>query len=231
VARLAIPVAVVGVLVAIRPEIVRGTFSSAQSMLKVGALIAVCMVFSRLMGRVIENPLARTAAVAVPFGVLLWFTVAPYFQEETVDDAFPVASGPAPTVAVPAAPGPTPTTPATTTTTTPAGPVKISTGQLRGLDGHRGSGEAALYRQLDGTFVVRLEDFDVSNTPGPVLYLVPGAGKDSPDGGTKLGPLRGSQGNQNFAVPSGVSTTGASTVLIWCEPFSVAVAGATQAPA
>ncbi|MEO6121004.1 MAG: DM13 domain-containing protein [Acidimicrobiales bacterium] len=109
-------------------------------------------------------------------------------------------------------------------------PRKLTTGALRGLAGHRGSGEAAVYRQSDGSHFVRLEDFDVSNGPVMVVYLVPGADREDIGGGVRLGGLRGNRGSQNLAIPAGTPLDGPFTVLIWCEPFAVPIAGATQSP-
>ncbi|MGH9223427.1 MAG: DM13 domain-containing protein [Acidimicrobiales bacterium] len=236
-ARLAIPLAVVAALVAARPEIATGTFSSVTSVAKVVALVAVWMGFSWLVRRFVANTLARTAIIATVGAGLLAVTVLPYFREKTVDDPFPAVAAPAVTETTAAVPAPAVTSaaapthaPATTVQTpiTPSGPVKLATGQLRGLAGHRGSGEVAIYRQPDGSLLVRFEDFDVSSVPAPVVYLVPGPNQQRP-GGVKLGALRGNNGNLNIALPAGTEVNGPHTVLIWCEAFSVPVAGATAA--
>jgi hypothetical protein len=235
--RVAIPVAAVGLLLLIRPEIVRGTFSSTESVLRVALVVAAWVGFSFLLRRFVPNPWVRTGVTSVAGAALLWVTVAPYFQTETVDEAFPVVAGPT-TPTQPAQPATTlagpaesPAAPTTTVAPAPAGPVKVTTGQLRGLAGHRGSGEAAVWRQPDGSLLVRLEDFSVSNAPALVLYLVPGADRDRIEGGVRLGGLRGNQGSQNFTLPAGTPVGGEQTLLIWCDTFAVPVAGATQAAA
>ncbi|MBA3292178.1 MAG: hypothetical protein H0T40_00230 [Geodermatophilaceae bacterium] len=62
------------------------------------------------------------------------------------------------------------------------------------------------------------------------MYLVSGANVSVPDGGTLLGDLKGTIGDQNYEVPAGaIPAAGveAVTVLIWCEIFAVPVANAT----
>ncbi len=214
---IAFPLVAVGVVVSLRPEILTGTFSSVTSALRVALLVAAWLAFSWLMRRFVEPPALRYAVVGVVGAGLLAVTVLPYFQEKKVDDELATAAPAATTVLTEEAPAPR-----------PSGPEKVASGQLRGLAGHRGAGEAAIYRQPDGSYLVRLVDFDVSNVPAPVLYLLPGAGRENP-GGLKLGGLRGSQGNQNFSVPAGTAVNAPQTVLIWCEAFSVPVAAATAA--
>ena len=230
IARLGIPLAVVAALIALRPEIATGTFSSATSVLKVVALLAAWVGFAFLVRKFVSHAVARTLIIAVAAIGLLAVTVAPYFRDKTVNDAFPVVVPTVPTVptspttlAFAAAPA------ATTPVTVPTGPVQLARGALKGLAGHRGSGQAVLYRQPDGSHLIRLEDFDVSSVPAPVVYLVPGAGRERPGGGVNLGALRGNQGNLNISVPAGPDVSGAQTLLIWCEAFSVPVAAATTA--
>lgn len=125
---------------------------------------------------------------------------------------------------VPAVPEPTPTP-------TPEGPVELSRGSFVGLDGHVAHGEAAIYDLGDGTMLVRLEEVDLQNVPAPVVHLVPAADATAPtEGSIDLGVLKGTQGNQNYEVPPDVDlTTGAWTVLVWCETFASPVGAASQA--
>lgn len=227
-----VPVAAVGVVIALRPEIVTGTFSSAQSVLKVVGLVVAWIVFSFLVRRFVANPVARTAIIAVAGATVLFVTVLPYFRDKSVDEALPTATAPSTVITAEAAQANAPATPATTEAPAPVqtGPQKVTTGHLRGLAGHRGAGEAAIYRQPDGSHLVRLEDFDVSSVPSPVLYLVPGANRQGIEGAVKLGGLRGNNGSQNFTVPAGTDVSGSQTVLVWCDAFSVPVAGANQTP-
>jgi hypothetical protein len=229
-AGIGIPVVAVAVLCALKPEIVTGTFSSAESMLRVGALLAGWVLFSWLMRRVIPNPLVRTVVVAVPAIALLWWNVAPYFKDDVkITDSFPEASTTAGTVASPSvidrAP---PAVDAPPTPAPPPQPVQLTTGRFRGLDGHRGSGEAAIFRQPDGSAVVAFRDLSVSSVPDPVLYLVPGADKEGLDGAIRL--ARFDADKDRYDIPAGTDLDRPMTVLIWCQRFSVPVAGATQKP-
>ena len=70
-----------------------------------------------------------------------------------------------------------------------------------------------------------LESIDIQPGPAYALYLVPGSGRDDPDGGTRLAALRGNRGTQFYDAPPSLDlTTGAWTVLVWCETFDVPVA-------
>ena len=227
----AVPLAAVGILALLKPEIVRGTFSSAESALRVAAVIAGWVLFSRLMRRVIPNSLVRVVVIAVPATLLLWLNVAPYFEGDVkVAGGFPESLAP---VGDPAASANVPVT------TPPAGaglssppppsqPVQLTSGRFRGLDGHRGSGEAAVFRQPDGSHVVAFRDLSVSSVPDPVVYVVPGADRQQLDGATRLG--RFDAGRDRYEIPAGVDLDGPLTVLIWCQRFAVPVAGATQSP-
>ena len=228
-AGIGVPLAAVGVLAALKPEIVRGTFSSVESVLRVAAVIAGWVLFSWLMRRVIPNALVRTLVIAVPATLLLWANVAPYFEDDVkIAGSFPESSTTADSTA--ASPGPQAPGQAGPGVTAPppsaSEPVQLSTGRFRGLDGHRGSGEASVFRQPDGSHVVAFRNLSVSSVPDPVLYLVPGRDREGLDGATRLGRFDASR--DRYEIPAGVDVEGPVTVLIWCQRFSVPVAGATQ---
>ena len=228
VAGVAVPVAAAGVVVAMKLEIVRATFSSAESLLRVVAVVAGWALFSRLLRRVVPNPLVRTLLVAVPAAALLWVNVGPYFRDDAkVTDSFPesftVAEGAAES---PAGPPQAEAGPGTAVPAPPPLPVQLSSGRFRGLDGHRGSGEASVFRQPDGSHIVAFRDVSVSSVPDPVLYLVPGPDREGIDGAIRLG--RFDAGRDRYELPAGVDPKGPLTVLIWCQRFAVPVAGATQ---
>lgn len=240
---IAVPVALFGVL---RPGPFMATVKSPAALIRIALLSVALIGISRLLRRFVANPLVGAAVPAVLALAVLGLVVLPYFRDETVVESLPSTAAdlglaaPAVTQPSPTAPPPppstaaavpeTPTTTAPTTTTSPAAPVRLSAGPLRGID-HRASGDAALYRLADGTSFVRLENIDVENGPDYVLYLVPGDDRRAPGSGVALGALKGNQGTQHYAVPAGIDLNLPQTVLIWCRAFAVPVANATQSPA
>ncbi len=98
--------------------------------------------------------------------------------------------------------------------------VVVKMGTFRDADGfHKASGIAKLVRMADGSYVVRIEDFKVTN--GPDLYLYLAQGKDASAGFLDLGRLKGNIGSQNYEIPAGMNPERYSYVLIWCRAFSV----------
>ena len=73
---------------------------------------------------------------------------------------------------------------------------------------------------MPGTFVVRLQDFEVRNGPDLYVYLSPSADGYA-DGVIELGRLKADRGNQNYDVPAGLDPASVASVVIWCKQFSV----------
>lgn len=89
---------------------------------------------------------------------------------------------------------------------------------MDGEPGHYSSGRATLL--TDGSsYVVRFEEFSVTNGPGLHVYLA--RGSHVTGGDVDLGPLKASQGSSNYAVPTDIDPQGFGYVVIWCVPFSV----------
>ena len=149
-------------------------------------------------------------------------------------------AAPTPTPEPTATPAPTPsTTPTATPTPTPeptatptpppasAGPVILKVGQFENADSfHRGSGTATIYRGPDGSHLLRLEEFEVTNGPGLHVLLTPHTGpKTRADlrstGYVDLGDLKGNKGNQNYPIPADVDVAANRSVVIYCLPFHV----------
>ncbi|MFT4825078.1 MAG: hypothetical protein ACJAUG_000762 [Halioglobus sp.] len=90
---------------------------------------------------------------------------------------------------------------------------------------HRGSGNALIYRLADGSHLLRLEDFKVTNGPDLAVYLVkhanPSSSAQVTSGFLNLGKLKGNVGNQNYAIPAGTDLSEFNSAVIWCELFGV----------
>lgn len=211
----------------------------------VGGYAAISLLVRRLARQAWVAPLLLSVAVLV----LAAWIVRPYYVDETANRrliAGPVDAAPTPTTASAAPPltkaSPAPATPGATTapapattrapaptTSTPAAPVatRLSTGEFAGL-GHTARGKASIIRAPDKSLIVRFENFDIEGVPDPRVYLVPSEDARRP-GGVSLGKLRGNRGDVlDFPVPAGTDAGAGWTVLVWCEPFSVPVANATQ---
>lgn len=114
----------------------------------------------------------------------------------------------------------------------PETPLVVATGRFRDADViHKGSGRASLYRLPDGSHVLRLEDFEVTNGPALVVLLAAAAdpknASDVQAGYLKLADLKGNIGNQNYVIPDNVNLGLYRSVVIWCELFDVLFSPAT----
>lgn len=223
--------AAAGGLWLVAPEIYTGTFSDLGTFLSVAALAVVVAVYVLAIRGFIGHPQVRVAMTAVPLGALAFVLLWPYLRPPTeVDEAFPTLAVPATDAETSTTTGTmiTSTTTTTTTTTVPAGPVELARASFQGLTGHRGSGDAAVYRLEDGSTLLRFEEVDIGSGPALNVWLVPGEDQRSLGGGTHIAPLTAERGNQNYEVPADLDLTdGTWTVLVWCDTFSVEVANAT----
>ena len=146
-------------------------------------------------------------------------------------DAPPVAEQPA-TVELPAAVEQPATAQGPNTSVTE--PIVLAAGTF--VDGeHSTSGTARILQLPDGSRFVRLEGFSTSDGPDVHVWL-----SDQQAGGddwgkyddsryVPLGSLKGTDGNQNYAVPSDAELSGLSSVVIWCDRFNVAFGSAAVA--
>ena len=97
---------------------------------------------------------------------------------------------------------------------------------------HWGKGKVSIYAGM-----VFLEaDFEVGPGPAFHVYLVPKSTiRSSADlKGVKhvdLGGLRAFKGSQRYAIPAGVNLSDYSSLIIWCEAFSVLISPADLKPA
>ncbi|MCP4308435.1 MAG: DM13 domain-containing protein [bacterium] len=188
-------------------------------------------------------PILGAGAVVLIVGFLLFRPDKLFVDDainESLADAFPVATTSAPTTAT--TPTTTTTTPpadtdeqtTTTTTTTvdpePTGPVVIASGDFHGID-HSASGTAAVYEH-EGAHVLRFEDdTDIQNGPDLFVWVLE---RDSYDGGDPgkfidLGKIKGNVGGQNYELPAEFDPDVHQFVLIWCKRFSVPFAASPLA--
>ncbi len=105
-------------------------------------------------------------------------------------------------------------------------PTAVVQGMFQDADSfHRGAGEATLYQLADGSHVLRLENFEVTNGPDLHVLLVehpnPTSREEIMSSYLDLGSLKGNIGNQNYSIPAGTNISAFKSVVIYCQPFHV----------
>ncbi len=80
-----------------------------------------------------------------------------------------------------------------------------------------------------GSRVLTLTEFRTDPGPDLYVYVVPRAGAEDVEGGTRIARLKGNVGNQQYALPDDLRLAGDATVLVWCRAFSVAFGAASLA--
>ena len=86
-----------------------------------------------------------------------------------------------------------------------------------GTPGHPANGEVKVIRDGSNQYV-RFENFSTINGPNLHVYLAKDLGaKDFID----LGAIKGTDGNINYQVPSGVDLSEYTYIMHWCVPFRV----------
>ena len=184
--------------------------------------------------RGLRRPRLLTLVIVAPLG---WYLASPLVLSTTIDEPAPiVAARPSPVASAPpsaptASPTPRPSaTPSPSPTPAPTPPPVELAGTFSGADDfHFGRGTARLIETSPGTFVVRLEEFEVRN--GPDLFVYVSSDADGyADGALELGRLKADKGNQNYSVPPGFDPAGAASIVIWCRQFSVQFAVAPLGP-
>lgn len=182
----------------------------------------------------------RVVVVAVVLFVLLavpagWYLGSPLFISKTVEEQFPRAAN---------ATVPGDMTRAqveekmATTAKTDSGiqeempkqrgePALLLEGMFQGVDSfHQGEGIAKVYRLADGSRILRLEDFKVTN--GPDLFVIltkhpdPKRSEDvRGQGYEEVAKLKGNIGSQNYPLPQDLDLAQYQAVVIYCKPFHV----------
>lgn len=101
----------------------------------------------------------------------------------------------------------------------------VATGKFHGA-AHNTSGRATIYA-VDGKETLRLTNFKTSN--GPDVHVVLIAASDAQDNDNfldksvkrvELGKLKGNEGDQDYAIPSGTDLSKFKAVSIYCERFN-----------
>ena len=213
------------------------------------AAVAVVLVIGIAVGLALFQPwrlfTRSTVDEALPVAAAAQTTsaVADVSDPEGAPTA-PVGATSSPLVVVPPAPPSATQLPATQppatqgpTTQQPAAeapatePAVLATGTF--VDGeHATAGTASVLQLPDGSRYVRLEGFSTSDGPDVQVWVTDQqAGGDDwgkyDDGRyVELGTLKGTDGNQNYAVPADADLAGLTSVVIWCDRFNVAFGSA-----
>ena len=176
--------------------------------------------------------------VAVPVLAVGWWLGSPLFLDKTVDEEFPMSS----TADVPEdmtqedvekemeAAAAEPDTEASDDMPDEDEPISVVSGEFEDYDDfHKGSGTATVYEFDDGSHVLRLENFEVTNGPDLHVLLVPSENPEDMTGSVDLGSLKGNIGDQNYEIPDGINPSEFGSVIIYCQPFHVVFSVATLA--
>jgi len=113
---------------------------------------------------------------------------------------------------------------------TAPGSAAVAGGPLYNID-KTGTGKATLYRQADGRYAVRLEDFFVSPNVDLELRFSP---LEAPHSSSEfsnapsevVAVMDVTAGSVNYAVPTNIDPTRYRSVVVWCVPIKSAYAAA-----
>jgi len=105
----------------------------------------------------------------------------------------------------------------------------IRSGEFAEIDAVRtGKGDVKLYRSADGSLLLRLDDFSVTNGPDLAVYLssavAPKTRDELSSGGMpefRVGPLKGNQGNQQYNIPKELKVVNYRSVVIFSDALRV----------
>jgi Electron transfer DM13 len=241
------------VLVLLEPDILEAPVENTRTLLfTLGGTTAAAVALAVMLWFDVPAIL-RIVVLWVPFAIASWWLISPFFIDDVVDEDFSTSIAAqvdeggqvdegeqSATGGTAAAPGAAPPSsagsggvpaeaPPQEPAAEPAVPALLGSGSFVGLAGHSGTGDAGIFRNPDGSYVLRFENFDIENGPDLEVYLVPGAGRTSLDpGSVHLGALKGNVGNQTYDLPRGTDLVpGPYTALVWCERFTVEFVGAT----
>lgn len=167
-----------------------------------------------------KNPRVVTGiavAVVALLAVGLWaFQPWKVFTSSEVDEALPTVAS-------------EPSSEASSPSKSPVGdsgaPRELASGKFVTLE-HSTSGTAKVIELEDGSRFVRFDDLATSDGPDLHVWIT-----DQTSGGEwgkfddgryiKLGKLKATHGNQNYAIPADADLAGMKSVVIWCDRFNV----------
>lgn len=177
------------------------------------------------------------------------------FVDASVDDEIPVfsvgttppaAEGGEPEAQSPNQDASEPTTPTTSASqeetqgpsTTAQGPVQVASGSFISHE-HDTSGTARILSLPDGSHQLVLENLSTSNGPDVRVWLSAGPVIEGRDGWFTAGryehlevaPIKGNLGNHVYDLPAGTDPSAWTSVVLWCEDFSVSFGAAELASA
>lgn len=101
-------------------------------------------------------------------------------------------------------------------------PVELARGGFVGADGHAGTGTATVIEQPSGERVLTFTEFDVD--PAVDVDVLLSASPENIDDAVELGNLKGNVGDQQYEVPADTDLRTYSSVILWCNPFTVRIA-------
>jgi hypothetical protein len=228
--RLLIPAAVTGALLGVGSLVlqrwVAETRGAAIALVAIWFAVVLIGVFLVLRRR----PAERRAALAV-VGVALVVTVAvgywTGFRETEVDEDVVVATAQADgEERAEGLAGSAPEEPGSDAGGGGGGgqsqAVSLARGEVVGADGHAGNGTAEVIEEPDGDRVLTLTDLSVD--PGPDVDVLLSASSEDVGGAVNLGGLKGSAGDQQYAIPESTDLRKFPNVVLYCNPFTVRIA-------
>ncbi|MXX92441.1 MAG: DM13 domain-containing protein [Chloroflexi bacterium] len=183
------------------------------------------------------------AVIVIPGAAVAWWLGSPLFIDKTVDEEFPALMNAVMPAGMEMAQAQATMEVAMNNPTevqeemmeamgAMLAPEAVKVGQFRDADSfHKGSGDATIYDLGTDGFVLRFEDFNVTNGPDLRVLLTThpdpmGRGDVHADDVTyvELGKLKGNIGNQNYLIPGEVNVDDQHSVVIYCKPFQVVFA-------
>ncbi len=106
------------------------------------------------------------------------------------------------------------------------GPLVYATGEFTEIDAvRRASGTVTVYEEANGSWVIRLENFEVRHGPQLHLYFSmhesPRTLEELREGGLSLdwGPLQGTVGSQNYRLPAGTDMSQIESLVIFSVTY------------